>query len=84
MIDAQLIATDGEFRIVKQVEGDRVTYILEKQDGFDAFGVERWKNIGDSIGTTGIARQLFNWVLKHSVVCTHMKEAQNGDHGDSR
>lgn len=80
MIDARLIATDGEFRIVKQTEGERVTYVLEKHDGFDAFGVERWKNIGENIGTTGLSRQLFNWVIKHSVACTHMKgqaDAQN-------
>lgn len=76
MVDARLIATDGEFRIVKQTDGERVTYVLEKHDGFDAFGVERWKNLSDSIGTTGIARQLFNWVIKHSVACPHMQKEQ--------
>lgn len=78
MVDVRLIATDGEFRIVKQTEGERVTYFLEKQDGFDAFGVERWKNIGENIGTIGIARQLFNWVIKHSVACSQMQEAADG------
>lgn len=75
MADARLIATDNEFRIVRVEDGDRVTYVLEKHDGFDAFGVERWKNISENIGTTGLARQLYNWVLKHAMTCPQMKES---------
>lgn len=74
MVEARLVATDGEFRIVKQTEGERVTYIIEKLDGADAFGVERWKNISDSIGNVGVTRQLYNWVLKHAITCQQMKE----------
>lgn len=76
MAEARLLATDGDIRIVRVENGERVTYVLEKQDGFDAFGVERWKNITENIGTTGTARSLFNWVLKHSVTCSHMKETE--------
>lgn len=44
-IDARIIAADNSFRIVKQVDGDKVTYIVELPDGFDALGVERWKDV---------------------------------------
>ena len=72
-VDARLVATDGEFRIVRVEDGNKVTYWLEKHDGFDAFGVERWKSIGENIGATGIARQLFNWIIGHSTKCPQMK-----------
>ncbi len=74
MPDARIIATDGEFRIVRVEEGERVTYTLEKHDGFDALGVDRWKNLSDSIGGTGITRQLYTWIIKHAVACAAMKE----------
>jgi hypothetical protein len=35
---------DG-FRIVKQEQGDKVTYIVELPDGNDALGCERWKDV---------------------------------------
>ena len=47
MIEATIIAgaeRDG-FRIVKQVEGEKVTYVVELPDGNDALGCERWKDV---------------------------------------
>lgn len=35
---------DG-FRIVRQEDGDKVTYVTELPDGCDALGVERWKDV---------------------------------------
>lgn len=44
-VEATIVAGDHTFRIVKQVAGQRVTYLLELPDGFDALGVERWKDV---------------------------------------
>ncbi len=44
-VEATIVAGDHTFRIVKQVQGQRVTYLLELPDGFDALGVERWKDV---------------------------------------
>ena len=38
-----IIASDALFRLVRMVEGDRVTYVMEVPDGCDALGVERWR-----------------------------------------
>jgi hypothetical protein len=35
---------DG-FRIVKQEQGDKVTYVLELPDGVDALGCDRWRDV---------------------------------------
>jgi hypothetical protein len=46
-IDAVVIAggeKDG-FRIVRQTSGEKVTYLVEMPDGWDALGVERWKDV---------------------------------------
>jgi hypothetical protein len=46
-IDAVIVAggeKDG-FRIVRQVSGDKVTYLVELPDGCDALWCERWKDV---------------------------------------
>jgi hypothetical protein len=69
----RILATDGKFRIVRIEDGDRVTNVLEKHDGFDALGCERWKeaNVGS---TEGIAKQLRDWIITHALSCAQLKE----------
>jgi len=44
-ISSTIVASDKTFRIVRQERGDHVTYIVELDDGCDALGVERWKEV---------------------------------------
>jgi hypothetical protein len=44
-IDAVIIAADDGFRIVRQTQGDKVTYVVEIPKGFDALGCERWEDV---------------------------------------
>lgn len=75
MSDARVIASDGKWRIVRIEDGDRVTIVLEKQDGHDALGCERWKEINvGSIET--ISRQMRDWIVGHALTCSHMKETE--------
>jgi hypothetical protein len=64
-IEATILASAEKWRIVKQVDGERVTYLLEKLDGADGLGVERWKavNIGDGSVDT-LTRQLRDYIIQ--------------------
>ena len=68
MIDASIIAQHEKWRIVKQAEGERVTYVLEKQNGFDALGVERWTDVklGDA-SVDSITRQMRDFIIQQAV-----------------
>lgn len=44
-IEAVIVAGDDKFRIVRQTEGTKVTYVLEVPKGFDALGCERWEDV---------------------------------------
>jgi hypothetical protein len=71
----RVLATDGKWRIVRVEDGERVTNVLEKHDGFDALGCERWKEI--NVGTVGdsLSRQLREWIVQHALTCPRMKES---------
>ena len=73
MSGPRILASDGKFRIVRVEEGERVTNVLEKWDGCDALGVERWKtvNVGE---VDTITRHLRDWVIGHALSCPQMKE----------
>ena len=71
----RILATDGKFRIVRIEDGDRVTNVLEKHDGYDALGCERWKEASVGSGE-GLAKQLRDWIIGHALSCPHMKENQ--------
>lgn len=73
MTGPRILATDGKFRLVRVEEGERVSYVLEKQDGFDALGCERWKETNVGSGE-GLAKQLRDWIVTHALSCSHMKE----------
>ena len=66
MSEPRIIASDGKWRIVRLEDGERVTHVLEKQDGVDALGVERWKElrVGEADGLT---RQLRDWIIVMAV-----------------
>ena len=69
----RILASDGKFRIVRIVDGERVTNVLEKADGCDALGAERWRtvNVGE---VDTVTRHLRDWIIGHAITCPHMKE----------
>lgn len=71
----RIIATDGKFRIVRIEQGERVSNVLERADGCDALGVERWKEIDVGAGES-ISRRLRDWIIGHAISCPHMKETE--------
>lgn len=78
MPDARVIASDGKFRLVRIEDGARVDHVLEKQDGFDALGCERWKDVNIGTGES-LSRQLRDWIIGHAVKCPLMKESNAQD-----
>jgi len=66
MSEPRILASDGKWRIVRQEDGERITHVLEKQDGCDALGVERWKElrVGEADNLT---RQLRDWIIVMAV-----------------
>lgn len=68
----RVLASDGKWRLVRVTEGDRVAHVLEKQDGCDALGVERWKDINLGTGES-LSRQLRDWIIGHALTCPRMK-----------
>lgn len=76
MSGPRILATDGKFRIVRVEDGERVTNVLEKHDGFDALGCERWREINVGQVET-IARQLRDWIIAHALSCSALKESGN-------
>ena len=67
-IEASIIAQYEKWRIVRQVEGQRVTYVLEKLNGCDALGVERWIDVkvGDS-AVDNITRSMRDFIIQQAV-----------------
>lgn len=57
-IDARVILETPKFRVIKAVEGEKVTYVFEKADGFDALGVQRWRELkfGEAEATSRMFR----------------------------
>lgn len=68
MPEARVIATDGKFRIVRIEDGDRVEHVLEKRDGEDAMGLERWKDCNVGTGDS-LSKQLRDWIVMHMLKC---------------
>lgn len=52
------------FRVVRTVEGSKVTYVFEKNDGCDALGVERWRDLkfGEA---DAVSKMLRDWIIEH-------------------
>jgi hypothetical protein len=67
----RIVASDGKWRIVRTEQGERVTNILEKHDGCDALGCERWKSLNIGEADT-ITRQLRDWIIAHALACPCM------------
>jgi hypothetical protein len=63
-----IIAQHEKWRIVRVVDGERVTYILEKHDGFDALACERWKEVrlGEA-SVDSITRQMRDFIIQQAV-----------------
>lgn len=64
---------DG-FRIVRQAEGTKVTYVVELPDGCDALGCERWKDVS---ADGKVVKALRDYIIRQSVKENH------ADHCDS-
>lgn len=62
----RVLASDGKWRIVRVEDGEKVTYTLERHDGFDALGCERWKElrVGDADNLT---RQLRDYIIAQAI-----------------
>ena len=73
MSGPRILATDGKFRIVRIEDGERVTNVLEKHDGFDALGCERWREVNVGQVDT-VSRQLRDWIIGHALSCPTLKE----------
>lgn len=69
----RILAADGRFRIVRIEDGESVKNVLEKADGCDALGVERWREVDVGRSET-ITRYLRDWVIAHALQCPQMKE----------
>lgn len=57
----RIIAGDDKFRLVRIEDGNKVTYILEKPDGCDALGEERWREVSQD---APIIRALRDWIIR--------------------
>ena len=77
MTEARILATDGKFRIVRAEDGEKVTYTLERHDGYDALGVERWKElrVGEADNLT---RQLRDYIIAQAVKAAKETDGQAG------
>ncbi len=73
MSGPRILATDGKFRIVRTEDGDRVTHVLEKIDGCDALGVERWREVNVGQSDT-VSRWMRDWIIAHALSCEGLKE----------
>jgi len=73
MSGPRILATDSKFRIVRIEDGDRVTNVLEKWDGCDALGVERWREVNVGQADT-VSRWMRDWIIAHALSCDGMKE----------
>lgn len=73
MSGPRILASDGKFRIVRIEDGDRVSNVLEKADGCDALGVERWREVNVGQADT-VSRWLRDWIIAHALSCAQMKE----------
>jgi hypothetical protein len=70
----RILATDGKtFRIVRVEMGERITNVLEKADGCDALGVERWREVNVGQAET-VSRWLRDWIIQHALACEQLKE----------
>lgn len=72
MIEAVIIANDATFRLVKQTEGEKVTYVLETPDKPDALGCERWRPV--SVEMKNPLMFLRDWIIRHAATCPNCKE----------
>ena len=77
MSDARVIASDPKFRIVRVEAGERVSYTLEKHDGHDALGVERWKElrVGEADNLT---RSLRDYIIATAVKADKESDSAEG------
>jgi hypothetical protein len=46
---------------------------LEKADGCDALGVERWREVNVGQAET-VSRWLRDWIIQHALACEQLKE----------
>lgn len=75
MIEAIIIASSPDFRLVKQTEGEKVTYVMETPDKPDALGCERWRPV--TIETKNPLMFLRDFVIRHAQTCPHCIEKEN-------
>lgn len=73
-MSSRILAADDKWRIVRIEEGEKVTYTLERHDGHDALGVERWKElrVGEADNLT---RQLRDYIIAQAVKAAKEQDA---------
>lgn len=69
----RIVAADAKWRIVRIEDGDKLTYVLEKADGADALGCERWRDVNIGQADT-ITRWMRDWIITHALKCDQLKE----------
>lgn len=77
MSGPRIIAADAKFRIVRLEDGERVTHTLERHDGFDALGCERWKElrVGDADNLT---RSLRDYIIATAIKAEKENDSAEG------
>lgn len=70
----EVIRTE-KFRIVQGANGD---YSVEKYEGYDAMGGERWRDLkfGEADATSRLLR---DWIFSHARVCPVLKGSDDGE-----
>lgn len=74
MPDAVIVASSPDFRLVKQTEGEKVTYVLETPDKPDALGVERWRTV--SVEMKNPLMFLRDFLIRHAQTCPNCIEKE--------
>jgi hypothetical protein len=73
-IEALIVAASRDFRLVKQTEGEKVTYILETPDKPDALGCERWRPV--SVEMKNPLMFLRDFLIRHALTCPNCIEKE--------
>lgn len=66
-VEAVIIASSKQFRLVKQSMGEKVTYVLETPEKPDALGCERWREV--SVENRNPLMFLRDYLIRHAATC---------------
>lgn len=75
----RIILQTERWRIVEWANGNK---FLERRDGEDAMGVERWGKL-EIADADNKARWLRDWIFEHVGKCPVLQGERDANHGDS-